>query len=60
MTCFQAVISNSASRDDVALTPDGLDGNKKIGRKNKLNKKKIRAKKQKNKSCQMHNRDQLT
>lgn len=27
MTRIQAVISNSASCDDVALTPDGLDGN---------------------------------
>lgn len=32
---FQAVISNSASCDDIALTPDGLDGdgNTRLGRK---------------------------
>lgn len=46
MTCFQAVISNSASCDDIALTPDGLDGNTRLGRK-KLEKKGIKAKKQK-------------
>lgn len=64
MTRIQAVISNSASCDDVALTPDGLDGNgdtrleqeKKKEKEFKAEKKKSK----KNKSCQMCNRDQLT
>lgn len=60
MTCFQAVISNSASCDDIALTTDGLDGdgNTRLGRK-KRKRRELKLKKQ-NESCQMHNRDQLT
>jgi len=47
MTCFQAVISNSASCDDIALTPDGLDadGSTRLGRKKE--KEGIKAEKQK-------------
>lgn len=45
MTWFQAVISNSASFDDMALIPDGLDGDGNTRLRRKKEKKWIKANK---------------
>lgn len=47
MTCCQAVISNSASCDEIALMPDGLDGEEDTRRGRKKENKWIKAKKKK-------------